>query len=209
MKRGYLSGLCLLCLAVQLHAGDPASQHVLFEDRFDQVQMNRQWLMRIPGENQADWLLKDNTLLAKADAGKSGMLLLDQPQWSNYTVTVQFQFIEDQPRSVGLIFHGAPPKGRHPVYFTGMIFGVQENTATLHAVDPVWRKLKTKSITPLEDGKWYQLCVVVEDETMKCFIDDQLIIEEAYGKMPQGGAGLRLSSGAAAKIKNFKVVSAE
>ncbi len=209
MKYVCFLGLFLMCNAVQLRADTSNSKQVLFEDCFDQAEMNAHWLMRIPGENFAEWQLKEGVLHAKADAGKNGMLMLDQPAWSNYTVTVQFQFIKDQLRNLGLIFHGSPPKARHPIYFTGMIFSVRDNTAVLHAVDPVWRKLKTKDIKPLEDGKWYQLRVVVEDETMQCFIDDQLIIEEAYGKMSQGGVGLRLSNGAAARLENFKVVSAE
>jgi hypothetical protein len=209
MKHACFLGLFLMCLAVHLRAETLNSKQVLFEDSFDQAEMNPLWLMRISGENLAEWKLKEGILHAKADAGKNGMLLLDQPDWSNYAVRVQFQFIKDQPRNLGLIFHGSPPKARHPAYFTSMIFSVRDNTAALYAVDPVWRKLKTKDITPLEDGKWYRLRVVVKDETMQCFIDDQLIIEEAYGKMPQGGAGLRLSSGAAAQLKNFKVVSVE
>lgn len=209
MKYAGLLGLCLICITGHTRAEDSIAKHTLFEDRFDQAEMNQQWLMRIPGENQAQWQLKEGTLYAHADSGKNGLLLLDQPQWSNYSVSVQFRFIAGQPRNLGLIFHGSPPKGRHPVYFTGMIFSVRDKTAMLHAIDPVWRMLKKTDITPLEDGKWYQLRVVVEDETMQCFIDDQLIIEEAYGKMPRGGTGLRLSSGAAAQLKDFKVVSKE
>ncbi|MFG0249774.1 MAG: family 16 glycoside hydrolase [Phycisphaeraceae bacterium JB051] len=196
-------------MAIQLHAETSNPKQVLFEDGFDQTEMNPRWLMRIPGENLAEWQLKKGVLHAKADAGKNGMLLLDQPDWSSYSVSVQFRFVKDQSRNLGLIFHGSPPKARHPAYFTGMIFSVRDTTAVLYAVDPVWRKLKTINITPLVDDRWYQLRVVVEDENMQCFIDDQLIIEEAYGKMPQGGAGLRLSSGAAAQLKNFKVVSVE
>lgn len=200
--KSLLPGFCLVAAAWSAAAETVA-------DKLDAPLGTDRWQLSIPAENNAIWEVKDGVLAATAAAGKSGMILLKDFDRENYTAEVEFKFVSGAPQNVGLIFRGAPPKARHATYFTGFIFSIAGDKGVLHAVDPVWRRVKESKLVAAPDDTWHSLKVEVKDESLKCYLDGQLIISEASGKFEKGTVGLRVASGSSVLFRNFKVVCDE
>lgn len=182
-----------------------AQENELFRDTFE-LSPKPEWILQVANENKASWTLEDGVLSAKALAG-NGLIMVDNPVWDNYIVEVEFKFADKAAKHIGLVFRASPPKVRHALYFTGFVFNIHADKAVLQMVDPVWRKLKEVKLIYQIDNNWHRLKVELNDESIKCYLDDNLLINEESGKMNKGGAGLRIASGSAAFFKNFIIKS--
>ena len=183
------------------------AEKILFEDNFSGKTLNKNWNSQIANAHWATWTLEKGFLKGKAYLKRSGVVVVQNPEWSNYEFTAEFKYDKSSKNmNAGFIFHFSPPKGRHKIYWTGFLFTVLPEKVKLQMVDPVWRKLKNVKLkNKIDIDAWHKIKITVVEEEIKCYLDDKLVIDEMIGKMTKGGTGLRVIQGAVTQFKNIKI----
>lgn len=208
MKKTLVSISLAVFVASTAYAGK-----TLFKDSFQGETLDKAWDVQVTNASLATWTVEKGILKGKAYLKRSGVAVVQNPEWSNYEFTAEFKYDKaSKNMNAGFLFHFSPPKGRHKIYWTGFLFTVLPNKVKVQMVDPVWRKLKNVDLkSKIDVDAWHKIKITVIDEEIKCYLDGKLVIDELSGKLPKGGIGLRVVQGAVTLFKNIelKELSAE
>lgn len=191
-------------LALTAFVSVNAQENELFSDTFEQS-LKPEWILQVANETNASWEISDGVLTAKAKNGKSGAILIDQPEWKDYSVAVEIKFQKASQNPLSILFRTAVPRTRNANYLTGFAINIYADQIILKMIDPAWRNLKVYKLTAPPGNDWHKIRIETERENIKCFYDGELIIEDASGKMVSGGVGLRTTSDSMISFRNFTV----
>ena len=171
----------------------------------DAWQLNGNWFIRDPriwpaDPENVDWSVENGELAAisrEVCSGLSANWFLDDNylDWRNYELSLKFKIVETLVPACRI--------------YSNVIFGIHVNDINSQSIalsletrgaggpwDKVvlgrseWSWLTQPSLkAPLEEGRWYTLRMVAEDNNYEILIDDELIIE-TRGSNPNFSRGL-------------------
>jgi hypothetical protein len=167
-----------------------------FEDSFEDDNWNN-WCYygynRFVDVNDGKFVLGINPGWGIANNYRSGeKAVVRDLIWNNFTLEVKVRVVEGN-RDAGLIFRVQHPSVGYDAfkgYFAGIIPG--SNKAVLGKMDGArWHELILNDY-PCQENVWYNLKVVADNDLIKMFVDDKLIIETRDSSFTKGFAGIRV-----------------
>jgi serine protease Do len=110
--------------------------------------------------------------------------------------------LDDEAGAAGLVFH-ADGENRHYGFYPS---GGKLRLSRFEGPDVFsWKVLEEKSSPAYHPGEWNTLKVRIEKDRMRCYVNDQLVIEATDAGLTEGKAGLCKFRDTKAEFKRFEV----
>lgn len=204
----------MLLLIVVLCCTSVGSAGVLFYDDFSgypqDIDQQSTWITNIY-ETAAEWSIEDQVLIGRATSGAGAVAVTGSSQWKDYVLEAEFKFEKDAVRQyAAFLVRFSPPGTYHPIYGVGYVFSVSPWGVELHKVDPDWRKLSSvmyPAAPRLDVDAWHRVRVEVQGGSIKCYVNDRLLVDEWDGSFGEGMVGVRVVDHCTTYFRNVAVYS--
>ena len=137
----------------------------------------------------------------KGIGARSIALATEKPPELPFEIAVTVRMDQDDG-AAGLVFHSDGNEKHYGFYLSG---GNLRLSRFSGADVFQWKVLKEVRSRHFRNGDWNTLKVRVERDKIRCFVNDELVIESSDSKFTQGRAGLAKFRHTTAEFKNFRV----
>ncbi len=133
--------------------------------------------------------------------GRSLLLATAMPPLPAFELAVSVK-LDDESGAAGLVFH-SDGEDRHYGFYpsSGRLRLTSFEGPTVFS----WNVLSEVASAHYRPGDWNDLKVSVDQETIRCFVNEQLVIESERIRLPAGQVGLAKFRNTQAEFKHFRV----
>jgi hypothetical protein len=185
LKRFAIVSLIMFSISVMSASAE------MWKDSFDGDTINEKWVTAVSKTGSlplADWKVENGVLTGRWPTYGQQQLLVEYPS-PEYTVQVRCRINEviqqKSDNGVGIIFHSSGPgrtnAGQGAVDFYGFAIGPTPSpggAAISYVGAGQWGGLAASAVSsPISVGQWYTLKLVVEGNSFRGYVDDELVCE--------------------------------
>ncbi len=191
----------------------------IWEDHFDGNTINERWttaVSRSGGVLPTDWQVEGGVLKGHWSTHGQQHLLIEYPP-QEYTVQLRCRFDNliksNSGNGVGIVFHSLGPNG--PVHnwgsvdFYGFAIGptVSPGYAAFFRFGAGWYDAPASLVPgePISVGEWYTLKLVVQGNSFRGYVNDELVIDTQDDTFRGDYVGLYMSLNVDASFDDFMI----
>ena len=214
LKRFAIVSLIMLSISVASASAE------MWKDSFDGNAINEKWVTAVSkagARPSADWKVESGVLTGRWPTYGQQQLLVEYPS-PEYTVQVRCRINEIIQRSndngVGIIFRSSGPgrtnAGQGAIDFYGFAIGPTPSpggAAISYVGAGQWGALEVSPVNrPVNVGEWYTLKLVVEGNSFRGYVDDELVCDAQDNRFTGNYVGPYMSLYMDASFDEFVVV---
>lgn len=161
--------------------------------------------------------------LRVSESNKEGIVWLPVKDFKNGTIEIKMRGKDVFQRSfIGIAFHGVDDTNYDAVYCRPFNFFATDSVRRIHAVQYIshpnftWEKLRKERnavfekeiINPPDPNDWFTMKLVVDDTTVKVYINNvsqASLIVEKLNNLPSGKIGLFTADSSGGDFKTIKI----